>query len=176
MNSRLWHAESSSLTRDQTQGRCAGRVKLELDHQGSSKKTDVLGVGPASNEQDFLWFMFSVLSPLPREILLVLKASHHYSLLFKSSPPPLRKIPCSFSIFSKSFAHTYITFWTSLVAGKEPVYNAGDSGLIPGSGRCPGEGNGHPLHIPAWRIPLTEEPGWVQSMESVHGATNTTHV
>ena len=29
--------------------------------------------------------------------------------------------------------------------GKESAYNAGDLGLIPGSGRFPGEGNGHPL-------------------------------
>ena len=29
--------------------------------------------------------------------------------------------------------------------GKESACNAGDSGLIPGSGRSPGEGNGNPL-------------------------------
>ena len=29
--------------------------------------------------------------------------------------------------------------------GKESAYNAGDPGLIPGSGRPPGEGNGNPL-------------------------------
>ena len=28
---------------------------------------------------------------------------------------------------------------------KESTYNAGDLGLIPGSGRRPGEGNGYPL-------------------------------
>ena len=27
--------------------------------------------------------------------------------------------------------------------GEEPTYNAGDLGLIPGSGRSPGEGNGY---------------------------------
>ena len=30
--------------------------------------------------------------------------------------------------------------------GKESVFDAGDLGLIPGSGRSPGEGNGNPLH------------------------------
>ena len=30
-------------------------------------------------------------------------------------------------------------------SGKESVCNAGDLGLIPGLGRCPGEGNGYPL-------------------------------
>ena len=29
--------------------------------------------------------------------------------------------------------------------GKEPAYNAGNPGLIPGSGRSPGEGNVNPL-------------------------------
>ena len=30
--------------------------------------------------------------------------------------------------------------------GKESACNAGELGLIPGSGRSPGEGNGNPLH------------------------------
>ena len=37
-------------------------------------------------------------------------------------------------------------------------------GSIPGSGRSPGGGHGNPLHILAWRIPWTEEPGRLQSM------------
>ena len=35
--------------------------------------------------------------------------------------------------------------FTSNSAGKESPCNAGDSGLIPGSGRSPGEGNRYPL-------------------------------
>ena len=31
--------------------------------------------------------------------------------------------------------------------------DAGVAGLIPGSGRSPGEGNGNLLHIIAWKIP-----------------------
>ena len=31
--------------------------------------------------------------------------------------------------------------------GKEYACNAGDPGLIPGSGRSPGEGNGNPLLV-----------------------------
>ena len=45
---------------------------------------------------------------------------------------------------------------------KNPLAKTGDTGgavLTPGSGRCPGEGNGNPLRILAWRIPWTEEPG-----------------
>ena len=47
--------------------------------------------------------------------------------------------------------------------GEESSYNAGDLGLIPGLGSSPGEGNGNPLQIPAWRIPWTEEPSRPQS-------------
>jgi len=35
-----------------------------------------------------------------------------------------------------------LPWWLS---GKELATNAGDMGLIPGSGRSPGEGNGNPL-------------------------------
>ena len=41
--------------------------------------------------------------------------------------------------------------------GKASAYNAGDLGLIPGSGRSPGEGNGNPLQSLAWKIPWMEE-------------------
>ena len=43
---------------------------------------------------------------------------------------------------------------------------AGDMGSIPASRRSPGEGNGYPLRILAWRIPSREEPGGLQSLES----------
>ena len=40
--------------------------------------------------------------------------------------------------------------------------NVGDLGLIPGSGRSPGEGNGNPLQYSPWM----EEPDRLQSMGS----------
>ena len=42
--------------------------------------------------------------------------------------------------------------------------DAKDTDLIPGSGRSPGEGNGNPSSILAWRIPWTEELGELQSI------------
>ena len=56
----------------------------------------------------------------------------------------------------------------SLVAQtvKESACNAGDGGLIPGSGRFPGEGKATHFNILAWEIPRTEEPGGLQSMGS----------
>ena len=49
---------------------------------------------------------------------------------------------------------------------KNPPANAGDLGSIPRSERSPREGNGNPLHILAWEIPWTEEPGGLQAMGS----------
>ena len=43
---------------------------------------------------------------------------------------------------------------------------AGDPGLIPGSGRTPGEGRATHSSILSWEIPWTEEPGGLQSTES----------
>ena len=40
--------------------------------------------------------------------------------------------------------------------GKESACNAGDTGLTPGLGRCPGEGHGNPLEyscLPGQRSP-----------------------
>ena len=44
-------------------------------------------------------------------------------------------------------------------AVKNPPDNSGDTSLIPGLGRSPGEGNGNHSSILAWKIPWTEETG-----------------
>jgi len=38
--------------------------------------------------------------------------------------------------------------------GKVPACNMGDQGLIPGSGRSSGEGNGNPLQYPCLENPM----------------------
>ena len=38
--------------------------------------------------------------------------------------------------------------------GKAPAYNEGHPGLIPGSGRSPGEGNGNPLQYSCLENPM----------------------
>ena len=50
--------------------------------------------------------------------------------------------------------------------GKESACNAEDPGSIPGSGISPGEGKETHSSILAWRIPWTEDPDGLQSMES----------
>ena len=52
----------------------------------------------------------------------------------------------------------------ALVVNNLPA-NAGDirdAGLVPGSGRSPGGGNGNHSSILTWRVPWTEEPGELQ--------------
>ena len=49
-------------------------------------------------------------------------------------------------------------------SGKESACQAGDMGLISGSGRSPGEGNGNPLQYSCLENPWTEEPGGLQSV------------
>ena len=44
--------------------------------------------------------------------------------------------------------------------------NTGATGLIPGSGRSPGEGNGNPLQFSCLENSWMEEPGGLQSMGS----------
>ena len=68
--------------------------------------------------------------------------------------------------------------------GKESICNAGDPGLIPGSGRSPGEGIGYPLqycwasfvaqlvkNVPAMRETWVRSLGWEDLLEK----GNTTH-
>ena len=45
---------------------------------------------------------------------------------------------------------------------KNPPATAGDTGLILGLGRSPGEGSGTHSSVLAWRVPWTEEPGELQ--------------
>ena len=48
---------------------------------------------------------------------------------------------------------------------KESAYSAGDPGLIPGSGRSLGEGNGNPLQYPCLENPM-DRGAW---QATVHG-------
>ena len=48
---------------------------------------------------------------------------------------------------------------------KNPPANVGDMGLIPGSGRCPGGGNGNPLQYSCLEIPM-DKGAW---RATVHG-------
>ena len=50
---------------------------------------------------------------------------------------------------------------------KNPPANAGDEGLIPGSRRYPGKGNGNPFQYSCLRNPIDRGAWWA----TVHGVT-----
>ena len=72
------------------------------------------------------------------------------------------------SYFRKWEKHIKFSHWWVFPGGsegKESACNAGDPGLIPGSGRSLGEGNGYPLQYSCLENPM-EESGRPQSMGS----------
>ena len=54
---------------------------------------------------------------------------------------------------------------------KVSACNVGDLGSIPGSGRCPGEGNGNPLQYPCLENPMDGGAWWA----TVHGLQRVRH-
>ena len=55
---------------------------------------------------------------------------------------------------------------TQMVENLPAMWETRDSGLIPGLGRSPGDGNGNPFQCSYLGIPWTEEPGELQSAGS----------
>ena len=90
----------------------------------------------------------------------------HQRPLFLFFTAPSRLLPTQYALFYYFiFGH-----WLSRLLGlpgwlslKESTGSAGDAGMIPGSGRFSGGGNGTQPSIPAWKIPWTEELGGLQS-------------
>ena len=64
---------------------------------------------------------------------------------------------CHLCVFNRGFPDGSV--------GKESTCNKGDTSLIPGLGRSPGEGNGNSLQYSYLEISWTEEPAGLQSME-----------
>ena len=60
--------------------------------------------------------------------------------------------PLNVSLFTFEFCP--LPSRTSLVAQMVKCLSAGDPGLIPGSGRSPGEGNGNPLQYSCLENPM----------------------
>ena len=56
---------------------------------------------------------------------------------------------------------------------KASAWNAGDLGLIPGSGRSPGEGNGTPLQYSCLENPM-EGGAWQATVHGVAKSQDTT--
>ena len=85
---------------------------------------------------------------------------------------PSREMPwfrvCLFSAIGMSYGiyktYTYV-FIPGVSVVKNPSANAGDTGLIPGSGRSPGRGNGNPLQYSCPENPM-DRGAW---RATVHG-------
>ena len=71
----------------------------------------------------------------------------------------------SFSVLRN--LHTALCDFPGGTASKESVCNVGDLGLIPGLGRCPGEGNGNPLQYSCLENSMDRGALWA----TVHGVT-----
>ena len=65
---------------------------------------------------------------------------------------PTRQIRKFFLVSISSFKSHILELSSS--DGKASAYNVGDPGLIPGSGRSPGEGNGNPLQYSCLESPM----------------------
>ena len=68
-------------------------------------------------------------------------------------------------VYIYTHIYIYMAGFPCSSVGKEPACNAGDLGLILGSGRSPGEGNGNPLHFLPEKSCGPKEPVRLQSME-----------
>ena len=70
-----------------------------------------------------------------------------------------------FYFLQSSLYLIYISGFPSGLVVKNPPASARDTGLIPGSARSPGEGNGYPLQYSILENSRTRRAGWA----SVHG-------
>ena len=82
--------------------------------------------------------------------------------------PYSTKISCELDDY---YLYDYVTWiirgFLSGLDGKASACNAEDLGSIPGSGRCPGEGNGNPLQYSCLENPMDGGTWWAtQSMGS----------
>ena len=136
-----------------------------------------------------MWFSDLQIIPVRRDLCLVSKTNFHSEPVARDVPDQPRVDFYQEGLFpetpSLGGAYTCLQSWVTEVGlppfaswasywegfpggsdGKESASNAGDLGLIPGSGRSPGEGNGSHTGILAWRIPWTGGPGGLWSMGS----------
>ena len=115
---------------------------------------------------DWVFFYFSLfLETQTESLLFLIKATRAvfprtWNTCYSSRAPPQNLKTVLESSLSHPGLNPQEISWASLVAQpvKVSACNAGGPGLIPGSGRSPGEMATH-SSILAWEIPWTEEPG-----------------
>ena len=88
----------------------------------------------------------------------------------RSSALQADSLPLSHWEALESYENFVINLNSSVPSGSALKYlpvNVGDTGLIPGSGRPPGEGNGNPLQYCSLENPMDSGAWW----GTVHGVT-----
>ena len=87
----------------------------------------------------------------------VLVAAHRSSLghgRYQLAAPRLRCLVACGSLVAQREIEPVSSDFPGGADGKASAYNAEDLGLIPGSGRSPGEGNGNPLQYSCLENPM----------------------
>ena len=92
-----------------------------------------------------------------------LKTQHPGSLLSKGNR--VHKVHQGF-LWASQMANSIFLDFPGGSDSKASAYIAGDLGLIPGSGRSSGEGNGSPLQYSCLENPMDRGVWWLQSMGS----------
>ena len=104
---------------------------------------------------------------LQRSAFFMVHLSHPYVTTGKTIDLTIQTfVGKMMSLLFNMLSRFFMGFPHSLV-GKESACNAGDLGLIPGSGRSPGEGNGKSLQYSCLENPMD----WVAWKATVHGFT-----
>ena len=127
-----------------------------------------------------LWFqilIFLVTPWVPKHLCLCSRCSLCWGFFLCPSYPDSCpwKSPFTWSFLDPSeFIVLYISvslpWWLS---GEEPTCKAGDAGLIPGSERSPGEGNGNSLQYSCLENPMDRED-WLATIHGVSKESNVT--
>ena len=91
----------------------------------------------------------------------------HFFIFLKSLLSLLNIASVLFFCFFIFLVTRHVGSWASRSAGKESACNEGDLGLVPGSGRSPGEGKGYPPQYPCLENPM-DRGAW---RAAVRGAT-----
>ena len=96
-------------------------------------------------KQSITWQRLTAFSPWPRSLSKEITAGNVFFFLTSAL----------FQCFRTDRIFQLVLVFLVGSAGRESACNVGYLGLIPGLGRCPGEGNGTHSSILAWRIPWT---------------------
>ena len=86
-------------------------------------------------------FIAKIMDSIPGQGTKILQTIWHGQ---KSLKKKTHKKQCSIALYSYLLSSNLIKGFLGGSDGKESACSVGDPGLIPGSGRSPGEGNGNP--------------------------------